>query len=161
MQRVNWGDTVQIEYTGWLEDGTVVDSSLLSGPLFFTVGQGKVLAGLEHLVLDMTPGESKTEKVPCQLAFGPYREELRCRVERSWLLAQDVKPEVGLGLEIRRTDGEVIHMRIVELNGDTVTLDANHRLAGQDLILHVELLAIPDRPVSGATGNGRSPSRVS
>jgi peptidylprolyl isomerase len=108
----------------------------------------------------MTPGESKTEKVPCQLAFGPDREELRCRVERSWPLAQDVKAEVGLGLEIRRTDGEVMHMRIVELNGDTVTLDANHRLAGEDLILHVALLAIPERPVSGVPGNGRSSSRV-
>ncbi len=50
MQRVNWGDTLQIEYAGWLEDATVVDSSLLSGPLLFTVGQGKVLSGMEQLV---------------------------------------------------------------------------------------------------------------
>jgi peptidylprolyl isomerase len=149
MRRVTWGDRVQVEYTGWLEDGSVFDASLYSGPLTFTVGEGTVFKGVEQLLIGMGAGESKTEKLPSDLAFGPYRPELTCVIARDWLVAQQVEPKVGLGLEVRSTDGELVYMRLTEVAGDRVTLDANHHLAGQDVVLNVVVVAILDAPLNG------------
>lgn len=144
MRRVQRGDRVQVVCIGWLGDETVVYSSIYSGLLAFTAGEGTVMPGLDQLVIGMSPGESKTEKIPSELAFGPYRHELSRRVAKAWVQAQDVKPKVSLGLEIRETNGELVRMMITEVTDDRVTLDANHRLAGKDLVLQVELLAILD-----------------
>lgn len=144
MRRVQRGDRVQVVYIGWLGDETVVDSSIYSGLLAFTAGEGTVMPGLDQLVIGMSPGESKTETIPSELAFGPYRHELSRRVAKAWVQAQDVKPKVSLGLEIRGTNGELVRMMLTEVTDDRVTLDANHRLAGKDLVLQVELLAILD-----------------
>lgn len=145
MRRVQRGDRVQVVYTGWLGDETVFDSSIYSSLLLFTAGEGTVMPGLDQLVIGMSPGESKTEKIPSELAFGPYRHELSRRVAKAWVQAQDVKPKVDLGLEIRGTNGELVRMMITEVTDDRVTLNANHRLAGTDLVLQVELLAILDQ----------------
>lgn len=145
MRPVQRGDRVQVVYTGWLGDGTVVDSSIYSCLLVFTAGEGTVMPGLDQLVIGMSPGESKTEMIPSELAFGPYRHELSRRVAKAWVQAQDVKPMVGPGLEIHGTNRELVRMMITEATDDRVTLDANHYLAGKDLVLHVELLAILDQ----------------
>ena len=71
MAKVKNGDTVKVHYTGKLEDGTVFDSSESREPLEFTVGEGKVIPGFEQAVVGMSPGDSKTEKVPADQAFGP------------------------------------------------------------------------------------------
>jgi peptidylprolyl isomerase len=143
-RRVQWGDTVRVDFMAWLEDGTLVDSSLYSEPLAFVPGKRSVMQGLENLVIGMIVGESRTQRIPPDLAFGPYRPELSCRVSRSWLEAQDVVPWVGLGLEIRTKDHALVRMIITELDDDIVTLDANHRLAGKSIMVQLDLLEILD-----------------
>jgi len=143
--RVQWGDRVRVDFMAWLEDGTLIDSSIYSEPLIFTAGARTVMQGLEALVIGMRVGESKTEKFSPDSIYGPYRPELACEVSRSWLRAQDVEPLIGLGLEVRKTDGTLVSMHVTGLDGDRVTLDANHQLAGKNLIVQLDLLEIVDR----------------
>jgi peptidylprolyl isomerase len=143
--RVQWGDRVRVDFMAWLEDGTLIDSSIYSEPVIFTAGARTVMQGLEALVIGMRVGESKTEKFPPDSIYGPYRPELACEVSRGWLRAQDVEPLIGLGLEVRKTDGTLVSMHVTGLDGDRVTLDANHQLAGKNLIVQLDLLEIVDR----------------
>lgn len=146
---VQWGDMVRVDLMAWLEDGTLIYSSIYSEPLIFTAGNHPMIQGLGTLVVGMCVGESVTEMISPDSAFGPYRPELSCQVSSDWLLAQDVEPLVGLGLEIRKTDGTLVHMTIAGLDGDRVTLDANHRLAGKNVIVQVDLLDVLDRADPG------------
>ncbi|MDP2381490.1 MAG: FKBP-type peptidyl-prolyl cis-trans isomerase [Nitrospirota bacterium] len=151
---VQWGDIVHVNLMAWLEDGTLIYfSSIDSEPHIFTAGNHPMLHGLGTLVVGMCVGESVTERISSDSAFGPYRPELCCQVSSAWLLAQNVALLVGLGLEIRKTDGTLVHMTITGLDGDRVTLDANHRLAGKNVIVQVDLLDVLDRadPDSWAT----------
>jgi peptidylprolyl isomerase len=143
--RVQWGDRVRVDFMAWLEDGTLIDSSIYCEPVIFTAGAQSVMRGLEVLVIGMRVGESKTEKIPSDSIYGPYRPELVCEVSRSWLRAQRVEPLIGLGLEVRTTDGTLVSMHITGLDGDRVTLDANHRLAGKNLMVQLDLLEIVDQ----------------
>lgn len=149
IRRVRWGDTVRIGFMAGLEDGTLVDSSIYSEPLIFTTGSQSIMEGIEMLVIGMSVGESKTEKITPDSAFGPYCPELSCEVSLSWLRAQGVVPLVGLGLEVRKTNGTLVHLLITGLDGDRVTLDANHRLAGKNLMVQLDLLDILGHAWSG------------
>jgi peptidylprolyl isomerase len=148
-RQVQWGDTVRVDFLTWLDDGTVIDSSIYSEPLIFTTGTGSVMQGIENLVIGMSVGDSKSERIPPDSAFGPYRQELSCQVSRSWLQVQDVTPVVGLGLEVRKTDGTLVPMIITGLDGDRVTLDANHQFAGKNFVVQLDLLEILDQSGSG------------
>ena len=125
----------------------MIDTSLYGDPIVFTPGRHAVLEGLERLAVGMTLGESKTEKVPPELAFGTYRADLLCHVSRDWLRAYDVLPDVGLELEIQQADGTAVSMVVADVTGEQVTLDANHRLAGKTIILQVEVLDIQESHV--------------
>lgn len=149
IRRVRWGDTVRVAFMAWLEDGTLIDSSICSEPPTFTAGAHAVMQGIERLVIGMSVGESKTEKIPPDSAFGLYRPELSCQVSRSWLQAQKIEPQVGLGLEVRKTDGTLVPMIITGLKRDHVTLDGNHPLADKDLLVQLDLLEILDHAESG------------
>jgi peptidylprolyl isomerase len=148
-RRVQWGDTVRVDFMAWLEDGTLFDSSIYCAPPVFTVGTHSVIQGVENLVVGMTVGESRTERIPPDQAFGAYRPELSCQVSRSWLQAQHVEPSIGLGLEVRQKDGTLVRLMITELDGERVTLDANHRLAGKHIMVQLDLLEIMDHPDTG------------
>ena len=148
-RRVRWGDTVRVAFMAWLEDGTLIDSSIGSEPPTFTAGTHSVMEGIERLVIGMSVGESRTEKIPPDSAFGPYRPELSCRVSRSWFQAQKIDPQIGLGIEARKKDDTLVDMIITGLNDDHVTLDANNQLAGKGLLVQLDLLEILDQPGSG------------
>lgn len=135
----------------WLEDGTLFDSTLFGGPLAFSPGRHSVMRGVEQLVIGMSVGESKTERIPPELAFGSYRPELSIPVSRRWLERYDIMPAVGMALEILKKDRTLVRMVVTELNRKHVTLDANHRLAGQSIVIQLDLLAIAAR--AGAGGN--------
>lgn len=156
MSEVKVGDIVRVNYIGRLEDGTVVDSSQSSGPLVFETGRRMVIAGMERLIIGMKPGERKAETVPPEQAFGPYRQELTSRVSRSWFTNQQITPEVGLGLKIKKSEGDTLHAVVTDIAEDSVTLDANHRLAGKNLVLDVELLENlgPAEQGAGAAASG-------
>lgn len=144
MAQVQAGDTVRVHYTGMLEDGALIDTSMDVGPLEFTVGQGIVIPGFERAVIGMRPGTLKIEKVPCELAFGPYRENLTTEVDRQKLIEDGITPYVGLELEVHHSSG-MVPILVTQIHDNRVRLDANHPLAGQDLIFEIELVEIVPR----------------
>lgn len=141
MTQAKKGDTVKVHYTGALDDGTVFDSSNGRDPLEFTVGEGAVIQGLEEAVEGMSPGEEKTVKVGADRAYGPHHEEMVVDVERK-RIPSDIKPEVGLKLQISREDGKISPVTVTGVTEEKVTLDANHPLAGKDLTFEIKLLDV-------------------
>ncbi|GAB4184999.1 MAG: peptidylprolyl isomerase [Coleofasciculaceae cyanobacterium] len=141
MTQAKPGDTVKIHYTGKLEDGTVFDSSMNREPLEFTLNGGQVIPGFEQAVVGMMPGESKTQKIPMDQAYGPYRAEMVIEVSRQQLPA-DLEPEVGQQLQVQQPNGQAVPVFVTEVTDATVTLDANHPLAGEDLTFDIQLVEI-------------------
>ncbi len=141
MTQAKTGDNVQVHYTGTLLNGTVFDSSLEREPLAFTLGKGQVIDGFDDAVTGMAPGERKTVTIPAAQAYGEHREELVAVVPRE-NFPPDITPEVGLQLQMRQPNGRGMIVVVTDLDDATVTLDANHPLAGADLIFALELVAI-------------------
>ncbi|HIK45630.1 MAG TPA: peptidylprolyl isomerase [Leptolyngbyaceae cyanobacterium M65_K2018_010] len=135
------GDSVSIHYTGKLEDGTVFDSSRDRDPLQFSLGSGQVIPGFEAAVLGMALGESKTEVITAEKAYGPYREEMVLVIERNQI-PTDIPLEVGAQLQLQGPQGQLLPVLVTDLSEAEVTLDANHPLAGEDLIFEIELISI-------------------
>jgi FKBP-type peptidyl-prolyl cis-trans isomerase 2 len=141
MSKVKEGDNISMHYTGSLEDGTVFDSSEDSDPLSFTVGSGEIIEGFDAGVRDMEVGESKEIRIAPDKAYGDYHEELVKVVPRE-SFPPDVKPIVGMMFELQLPSGQSMPVRIIDIEGDDVTLDANHLLAGETLIFNVRLMSI-------------------
>lgn len=141
MTQAKTGDKVKVHYTGKLADGTEFDTSVDQEPLEFTLGAGEVIPGFEEAVLGMNPGETKTTTIPADNAYGGYDDELVLEVERGQF-PEGVTPEVGQRLQLHQEDGQVFGAVVTEVDGDTVTLDANHPLAGQNLTFDIELVEI-------------------
>jgi FKBP-type peptidyl-prolyl cis-trans isomerase 2 len=141
MVQVKAGDTVRVHYSGFLDDGTVFDSSLEREPFEFTLGQGMVIPGFEDAVVGMDVGDTKTVNIPTDQAYGPFRDELLVAVERSQV-PPNIEPDVGMELQIGTPEGTVTNVTITEMDENSITLDANHPLAGQDLIFEIKLVEI-------------------
>lgn len=141
MSQVKANDTVQVHYTGKLSDGQVFDSSEGREPLEFTVGAGQVIPGFENGLLNMSVNEKKTINIACEDAYGPVREDMIQQVPRAEL-PQEIAPEVGMRLVSRTPDGHEIPLVVTEVAPETITVDANHPLAGKDLVFEVELMGI-------------------
>jgi len=141
MDTVEHGDTVKVRYTGRLENGMVFDSTMGSGPLMFIIGEGEFIPGFEEALLGMKPGESKEVRVPADKGYGPYYRDLAMVVDRD-RLPEDFEPMVGERLEIPHEMGYPIVYTVTEVLESTVTLDANHILAGKNLIFEIELMEI-------------------
>ena len=135
------GDTVRIHYTGRLRDGSVFDSSEGKEPLEFTLGLGEVIRGFDRAVEGMSAGDRKSIHIPAGEAYGPYREDLMVAVDRAQF-PPNVPPEVGQQLQVGMDDGGVLDVTVTEIDDDSVTLDANHPLAGQDLLFELELVEV-------------------
>ncbi len=141
MTQAKPGDTVKVNYTGRLDDGTVFDSSLHSGPLEFTIGDGQLIPGFENAVIGMSPGETKTQKIRAEEAYGPHADFLVIEVDRR-RVPPDLDPEVGDRLQLQHPDGRVTPVLVTAVTENSITLDANHPLAGKDLTFDIELLEI-------------------
>lgn len=141
MAQAKTGDTVHIHYTGRLGDGTVFDSSRDRDPLSFTLGQGQVIPGFEAAVAGMETGESKTAEIASGDAYGPRRPEMEMSVPRTQL-PEGMNPEVGQQLQMQTPDGQAIPVRVTGTSEEAIDLDANHPLAGQDLIFDIELVKV-------------------
>lgn len=134
-------DTVKLHYVGRLEDGHVFDTSHGRAPFEFTLGNEKVIPGLNKAVQGMTKGEKKTVTIFPEEAHGPWYEELVVKIQKNDL-PDDVEPEVGRRLDIMRKSGELTRVTILDVNENTVTLDSNHPLAGKVLVMDIELIDI-------------------
>ena len=135
------GSTVKVHYTGKLEDGTVFDTSVDSEPLEFTLGDGSLIPGFEDAVRGMKVGQSKEVTIPADKAYGQRRDELVMVIDRAQL-PKDLAPEVGQQLQMQQLDGRTAVVVVTEVSDTTITVDANHRLAGKTLIFEIEVVEI-------------------
>lgn len=140
MRKAKSGDTVKIHYVGKLEDGTVFSSSTDRDPIEITVGEKRV-APFKQALVGMQPGESKTVHVPAEQAYGPHLEELVVVLDRKQLPA-DLNPKVGQRLPVSQPDGRIVQATVTDVSRASVTLDANHPWAGQDLAFVIQLTDI-------------------
>jgi peptidylprolyl isomerase len=141
MSKLKNGDTAKVHYTGTLEDGRVFDSSKEREPLEFTLGQGQIIAGFEEGMLGMEVGETRDIQIDPDDAYGQRREELVLEVPRGQF-PENVSPEVGMQFQIKQDNGTQFDVVVTDIVDDSVTLDANHPLAGQTLFFNVELVEI-------------------
>lgn len=149
MAQAKMGDKVTVHYTGRLEGGEIFDSSEChesecgceSGPMEFIIGEGEVIPGFEKAIIGMSPGGTKTVTIPVAEAYGERIEEMVADVDRKEIPA-DLTLEVGLSLEVTQEDGQVFPVLITEVTETSVTLDANHPLAGKDLTFDLRLVSI-------------------
>lgn len=141
MSKAKDGDTVKVHYTGTLDDGTVFDSSVDGDPLEFTLGDGGVIPGFEDAIRGMSPGDTRTTTIPANEAYGPREPGAVFEVNRSQLPA-DMEPEVGQQLGLEHPSGGMIPAVITGVEGDAVTIDANHPLAGEDLTFEIRLVEL-------------------
>jgi FKBP-type peptidyl-prolyl cis-trans isomerase 2 len=141
MAEVKSGDTVQIHYKGTLQDGTTFDSSEGRDPLEFVVGSGQIIPGLDNALPGMNEGERKTVKVDSAEAYGPVNPEMQQSVPREGIPA-DIPLEPGTQLQMQTPDGQAMPVTVVSVDEASVTLDANHPLAGKDLQFDIEVVKI-------------------
>ena len=136
------GDTVSVLYTGTLENGSVFDSNVNGTPLVFTVGAHTVIPGFEDAVIGMSKGQVKTVHIPVDRAYGPYRSDLFMTVNRS-LFPAGTPVEVGTYYSVGNpATGSANVVKVVDVSRDTVTIDQNHVLAGQNLTFTIRLVGI-------------------
>ncbi len=140
-RKVTNNDTVQVHYTGKLTNGQIFDSSVDKQPLEFQLGQGQIIPGFEQGLLDMTVNDKKTITIPEAEAYGEVKKELFQEVPKSDL-PSEIDPQVGMGLMAKNPDGTQRQLRVAEVRKDSIVIDANHPLAGQDLVFDLELVAI-------------------
>ena len=141
MAEVKPGDTVHIHYTGTLKDGTTFDTSEGREPLEFVVGSGQIIPGLDGALPGMVEGEKKTVMIDCADAYGPVKPEMRQAIPREGIPAE-IPLALGTQLQMQTPEGHPVPVTVVELDESTVTLDANHPLAGQDLQFDIELVKV-------------------
>jgi peptidylprolyl isomerase len=135
------GDTVRVHYKGTLDDGNEFDSSAGREPLEFRLGTGQVIAGFERTVDGMQLGETRTARLNAGDAYGTHRADLVVELPKEQF-PEGVTPEAGQQLELQQDDGQRIPVMITAVEDETVTLDANHPLAGEALTFEIELVEI-------------------
>ena len=141
MQQVKKGDKVKVHYHGKLHSGETFDSSTGRDPLEFEVGSGAVIKGFDEGVTGMSVGEKKTVNIPYDEAYGPRNPEMVIEVGKD-KFPEDMQIELGMPLVMSDGQGHQFQVTIVEIKDESVMLDANHPLAGKDLIFDLELVDI-------------------
>ena len=141
MAQAKSGDTGKVHYTGKFEDGTEFATSINDAPLQFTIGEGQVILGLEQAVMGMRPGEAKIAEILAAQAYGPYQKSKVVEVNRK-RFPPHFDLQIGTVLRMRKAGGEKIRRIVTTLSDTKVMLDANHPLAGEDLIFDLQLIEI-------------------
>ncbi len=138
------GDTVRVHYKGRLDDGSVFDSSEDGDPIEFTIGANQVIQGFEQAVVGMTAGETKVKSIPAGEAYGERQDELVFEVPRT-AVQQGMDVSVGDLVQVHLPDGQTAPMQVTAIDDESMTLDANHPLAGKDLTFDLKLVQIVER----------------
>jgi peptidylprolyl isomerase len=141
MTQAKSGDTVRIHYKGTLDDGTEFDSSAGRDPLEFSLGEGQVIPGFDNAVDGMAVGESKTVTIPAEEAYGERHDQLVQEVPKN-ALPDEIDPAVGMHLQSRSPEGQVMNLVVTDVADESITVDGNHPLAGQSLTFDIELVEI-------------------
>jgi peptidylprolyl isomerase len=140
-QKAELGDKVKVHYVGKLSNGEVFDQTQQVEPIDFEIGKGQLIQGFEQAVIGMEAGETKTEQVPYDFAYGERRDDLVLQLEKD-KIPEHLNPQVGDQLEIKQDEGNNIPVVVKEITEEGMTIDANHPLAGQDLTFELELVEI-------------------
>jgi len=141
MSGAEQGNTVKVHYTGTLVDGSVFDSSLERDPIQVVIGSGSLIPGFEQALLGMTEGENKVVTIDADDAYGAPQDDLIYEVDRAEIPGE-ISVEVDAILMATDSDGNDVRLTVRAVDEATVTLDANHPLAGQDLTFAIELVEI-------------------
>lgn len=141
MAQAKNGDIVKVHYSGKLDTGVLFDTSEGSDPLQFEIGSRQLIPGFEEAVIGMSPGEKKTVQIPPEKGYGRYRDDKVIKIDKK-NLPEDIIPAEGMTLEICASNGVMVPVQITEIEGSTVTLDANHPLSEQTLTFEIELVEI-------------------
>ena len=134
-------DKVKVHYTGKLTSGEVFDTSKERAPLEFTVGGGQMIKGFDEAVNGMAINEQKTVTIPSAEAYGERRDDLIQEVPKEQL-PEDMQPEVGQKLVATNDLGHQTQVSVTDVSDAAITIDANHELAGKDLVFDIELVEI-------------------
>ena len=132
-----------MHYKGKLNSGEQFDSSEGREPLEFTVGAGQMIAGFDQAIPGMSVGEKKTITIAPADAYGEKNEDAIIEFPKS-NIPSDMKLQPGMKLQLRNEAGHPIPVTVAEVKDDIVILDANHELAGKELIFDIELVEIGD-----------------
>ena len=141
MQQVKAGDTVKVHYTGKLSSGEQFDSSEGREPLEFIVGAGQMIKGFDAALPGMATGDKKTINISAEDGYGERVDEAIIEFPKE-NVPPDMKLEPGMTLTLSNQQGQPVPVVVVEVREDAVILDANHFLAGQELIFDIELVEI-------------------
>ena len=146
MQQVKKGDKVRVHYHGKLTNGDTFDKSEGREPLEFEVGSGMVIKGFDDGVTGMAVGDKKTITIPFNEGYGPRNPEMLIEMPKD-RFPKDMEIEVGMPLGMSDGQGQQFQVVITEIKDEVVMLDANHPLAGHDLVFDLELVEIVNKPL--------------
>jgi peptidylprolyl isomerase len=135
------GDKVKVHYRGTLTDGTEFDSSHGREPLEFEVGGGMMIKGFDNAVNGLELGEKVTVNIPSAEAYGEHNKELMYEIP-SEQIPESLDPKVGQTLHMQHPSGQQIPVVVLEITEKHISIDANHKLAGKDLVFDIELVEI-------------------
>ena len=141
MQQAKSGDKVKVHYHGRLTSGETFDSSEGRQPLEFEVGSGMVIKGFDDGVTGMKVGDKKTINIPVENAYGEINSDMLIEYPKSQF-PENIELQVGTDLMMSSASGQQFQVKIADIKDEVVILDANHPLAGQDLIFDIELVEI-------------------
>ena len=141
MTKVKANDVIKVHYTGKLTDGEVFDFSVGRDPIEFTVASGQMIKGFDDAVDGMALNEKKIVEIPAADAYGEYNQDMVQTVPKE-NLPPEIVPEIGQQLSATADNGQQIPVTIVEVNEKDIKIDANHALAGKDLIFEIEVVEI-------------------
>ncbi|UCG83507.1 MAG: peptidylprolyl isomerase [Dehalococcoidia bacterium] len=146
MAHAKHGDTVAVQYTGALNDGTVFETSFGSEPLRFRIGDNELIPpapmqAIERAVIGMKAGESRKIRIPASDAYGSREEGMVVVVDRN-RFPESLTLQLGMELDVHQADGDVYPVTVTNITDSSITLDANHPLAGKDLVFDIFLVEI-------------------
>jgi FKBP-type peptidyl-prolyl cis-trans isomerase 2 len=141
MQTAKQGDTVLVSYTVRTNDGRVVGGTEADAPQELTIGGAQIFPEIEAALDGMSVGSEQTVTVSSENAFGPRREDMVIQIPRNQL-PEGEAPQAGMTLAAQQQDGSTVNLVITAVSEDTVTADANHPLAGEDLQFGLKLVDI-------------------
>ena len=143
MSTAKKGDHVKVHYTGKLTTGEQFDSSSNRDPLAFTVGAGQMIKGFDEAIPGMAVGDKKTINIAPENAYGNTNQDAIIDFPKS-NIPEDMKLEKGMKLQLQNQDGQPIPVTVTEIKDEVVVLDANHELAGKELVFDIELVEISE-----------------
>jgi peptidylprolyl isomerase len=142
MEKAKSGDRVRVHYVGRFTDGEVFDSSVARNePLEFVLGSGMMIPGFDEAVHEMAPTEKKTVVIPAADAYGERSEENLITFDRAQV-PSDMNPKIGDMLNLQDGQGQNIQVIVFDTTEEYIVLDANHPMAGHDLVFEIELVDI-------------------